>query len=294
MAFLRKLKIPPHDKTLKYNLHKHLSRYETARPLKKVHASELTKPEGFCARFYALADLTHYEPKDEFLTTSLSMTYSMGRVLQDFVVNAFADMGKCIGHWRCMACNKLHTFKPRPTACKACGCKGFKPEEVRFESAISGASCGVDMLVNLGFPKLIPVEIKTIKNEDFRKLAGPLAEHKLRTNLYLRLIAESDSDYVAHVDTTQARVIYIDKGAYGIADQTLKVMGLWDQFSPFKEFEIERDDSQTDALVAMAMKVKEFRTTKAIPKGICASSMAKRASDCHLRKACFSGEFKPS
>lgn len=136
----------------------------------------------------------------------------MGTDLQDAIVHHFADMGRAVGHWKCTACGKVHQFCKRPGKCENCGCKGFKPEEVRFQSAISGASCGVDMLVQLGGPKLFPVELKTMIKDQFAELVAPLQEHRLRTNLYLRLISESEQPWSNLVSTEEARVLYVCKG----------------------------------------------------------------------------------
>lgn len=290
---LKSLKVHAPDRSLRFLLHKHLTGIKPGRPFQKVHASELTKVEGMCPRFYALSDAVAAEVGNEFLTASQVMTYDFGKMAQDAIVHHFADMKLTIGHWRCDGCKKLIEFAPRPDECPKCGCRSFTPEEVRFRSEDNHASCGVDMLVNLKYPKLIPVELKTIKNEDFRTLAGPLAEHKLRTNLYLRLIEESNHPYTQHVDTQQARILYIDKGLYGIAQPDLAHLGIKDKFSPFKEYEVYRDDSQTDALVLRARAVKRWRETKKMPTGICGTAMAKRAAGCPRKGVCFSAKHPP-
>lgn len=294
LSFAKKAKDFLPTKSLKYMLHHHLSGYEPARPLSKVHASALTKPEGFCPRYYALHDVLSAKPKDEWLSTSERVTYDMGRDLQDRIVHHFADQGKAIGHWRCMACSKLHEFCKRPAKCVNCGCRGFRPEEVRFESASTGASCGIDMLLSNGEAKLQPVEIKTMDKEQFKGLVAPLAEHKLRTNLYLRIIAESEHNWSSLVNTQKAKVLYTSKGGFGCADPELKKWGLSDQYSPFKEYEIIRSDNATEELALRAKTVKDFRDGKiGMPCGICPTAMVKRAMYCTMKKACFSGEHPP-
>jgi len=292
MTFLRKVKSVDHTKSVKFLLHQHLNGPEKGRPLTNIHASELTKPEGFCPRMYALADVRKQKPADRWLTTSDNVTFHLGRVLQDSVVDWFAEMGKTIGHWRCQSCSYLHQFQSRPYKCDKCQQKVFKAEEVRFVSAVTGASCGVDMLVALGDPKLIPIELKTMTPVEFKALLAPLAEHKLRTNLYLRIIAESDQPWASMVSTERARVLYISKSGYGCADDTLKGMGIKESFSPFKEFEIVRDDSQTIDPATRSKVVFDYRAGKVgMPKGICPSALTKRAQGCALKGACFSGEY---
>lgn len=292
--FLKSLKsITPVDSP-RYQLHRHLSGPEPARSLKRLHASELTKEGGICPRFYALADVTHFKPKDKWLTTSEQVTYHMGRVLQDSVVGWFADMNKAWCHWKCVACGTQHDFQLRPIQCKTCGCRKFDPIEVRFESAECGASCGVDMLLIRQGGNMRVHELKTMDKDQFKDLKAPLAEHRWRTNLYLRLIAESENPWAKSIDTTTATILYISKGGYGCSAPDLKDQGLSDKFSPFKEYTVERDDKETDVLVRRASAVKKFRAgAKGMPFGVCATAMDKRALACPLRAACFSGVYQP-
>jgi hypothetical protein len=208
------------------------------------------------------------------------------------VVNWFADMGKAVCHWKCQSCGRLHEFQVRPYKCQACQHPRFTPIEVRFESAVSGASCGVDMLVAMGETKLRPVELKTIDKEQFKDLKAPLAEHRWRTSLYLRIIAECEHSWSNLVSCEKATVLYISKGGYGCADPQLKAWGLSDKFSPFKEYEIKRADAETNDLVRRARAVKLFRSGEAgMPCGICKTALEKRATSCPLRGACFSGDW---
>ena len=101
-------------------------------------------------------------------------------------------------------------------------------------------------------------------------------------------MAESSSPWSNTVNHEKATVLYISKGGWGCADPQLKEWGLKERFSPFKEFEIARDDSQTDDLADRARAVKEFRAGKVgMPFGICATALVPRAMKCPLRAACF-------
>lgn len=293
VKFLKKAKELAPPKSLKFFLHRHLSDYDPARSLKVLHASELTKAEGFCPRFYALADLTGYKGKDRWLTTSERMTFQIGRDQERNLVLWFAEMGKAVCHWKCVACGILHEFQLRPKGCSKCGCKALEPKEVRFQSAINGASCGVDMLLAIdGKNKLTPVEIKTMDKEQFKALKAPLAEHKWRTNFYLRIISESSHSWSNLVSSEAAQVLYVSKGGYGCADPEPAQWGLYDKFSPFKEWTIKRDDAETDGLNARAKAVTDYRKQLVgVPCGICETAFTKRATGCPLKGACFSGDY---
>jgi hypothetical protein len=293
VSFLKKAKEFAPPNSLKRMLHEHLRGMDVARPLSRIHASSLTKPEGFCPRFYALHDVMKKKPKDGWLTAADVLTFQMGHDLQDQIVNSFADMGKAIGHWKCLACDKLHEFQSRPAKCVKCFCKGFKPEEVRFESAVTGASAGIDMLVNMGGPKLKVVELKTMIKDQFKSLAGPLAEHKLRTNLYLRIIAESEHSWANMVDTSSAQILYTCKGGY-IEDPELKSWGLYDRYTPFKEYTVTRNDATTEPYAKRSKVVLDFRKGEVgMPCGVCPTALHKRALTCSMKGPCFSGDYAP-
>ena len=294
VSFLKKVAKMAPEGSVKYLLHTHLSGFSSGRPLLKVHASALTKPEGLCPRMYALSDVTKAEPPDEYLTASQFMTFQIGRDQEENIVNWFADMGRAICHWKCVGCGTVHEFCSRPVKCKTCGVKAFKPKEVRFESAVSGASCGIDMLVNLGQGKLRPIELKTMDKEEFKALKAPLAEHRLRTRLYLRIISEAKEPWGKLVNQKEANILYVSKGGFGCADDELAKWGLSEKFSPFKEYKITRDDSETDALSDRAKVVKDFREKKiGMPHGLCPTAMHKRSHGCPMKGACFSGKYPP-
>lgn len=292
MKFLKKAKDLMPERTLKYRLHRYLGGHQPGRSYKRIHASELTKPEGYCPRQIALQIATKAEIPDEYLITSLAVTFQIGRDLQDNVVNWFADMGLAVGHWKCLACGAQQEYCKRPKACPTCGCRAFKPVEARFESAYSGASCGIDMLADLGDPKLTPVEIKTIDKEQFKGLVAPLSEHRQRTSLYLRIIDESEHPFSKQVDTEKARVLYVSKGGYGCLDDDVKSWKIGEQFSPFKEFTVTRNDAVTVEPTRRARAVTLYARGEAgMPDGLCDTALNKRAKGCPVCKECFSGKF---
>lgn len=284
------------ENQLSYHLHKTLTHSSPGRSHKVVHASSLTQEDekAFCPRQYALMDILKVKPKDEFLTTSLEVTFELGRQLQDSLVNWMADIGMAITDWKCLSCGCLHEFMRRPVFCSSCGCQAFRPEEHRFKSEKTGASSGIDMMWNNGqMLKNQIVEIKTIDKDKFKSLAAPLAEHRLRTNLYMRIVDESDNVYKDRVNTQEAKIFYISKGAYGCKSDKPKEWGIQgDTFSPFKEFTVTRDDSQTDEMSYFAQRLLEYRKgEKGIPLGICPNSFCKKASGCPVLKECFSNKY---
>lgn len=276
-------------------LHDHLTDFDTHRGVERLHASELTKPDGFCPRFFILA---HYNPKvlrDRWLSTPEAVTFQIGRDLQDAVVHWFADMKRAFGDWKCLGCDVLYEAGQRPEVCEDCGSKHFKPVEMRFKSKTTGASCGIDMLGVLDDPQLWVTEIKTMDKDMFKDLKAPLAEHKERTNLYMRLVEDSDHPLKHLIKLDKARILYVSKGYGTLQKEKLKAHNISGSFSPFKEFIVDRDDSQTDYLMDRAKLVEDWKTGKiGIPNGLCSTSFDKRAASCTACKDCFSGKYPPT
>ena len=293
MIFVKKLRDTLPLDSPRFHLHRHLSELQDPRPLKNVHGSEVTKDGGLCARMYALADLTGTEHSPEWLTTSQAVTFEIGHLLEARIIHWFADLGLARTNWQCLSCGNTVEFSPRPEDCPKCGNTGFKPENYRFKSEKTSISCGIDLM--LAMPetnKLRAVEIKTMDKDEFKVLAAPLAEHRIRTNLYMRTIAESVDPSAKLLFTDEAFVLYVSKGGFGVKDPVIATWGLHDTFSPFKEFKVKRNDKDTQDLIMPAETVRAFRKGLiGVPSPICATALTERAKNCPLRKACFSGKY---
>ncbi len=161
-------------------------------------------------------------------------------------------------------------------------------EEMRFESPSTGASCGIDLLVKTGEPKLRILEIKSMKEDEFKALVAPKAEHKQRTNLYMRLVEEAGYGHM--IDCQRATVFVVSKG-FGVQDEEIKKWGFGDSYTPFKEFEVVRNDADTDERFERARMLKRYRDEGVMPLGVCPTSYCKRAKDCDVVHACFSGKY---
>lgn len=283
---------------VKAALHAQLAGWRPGRSPTPVHASDMTRGEpAYCIRAAALLDLAPQPPARERLSTAQAVTFAIGRLVQDQVIHWLSDAAVAVTDWRCLACGTLAARCPRPRRCAHCPCAAFAPQEIRFESAVSGISGGFDVLFREPGGRLRIVEIKTIESEAFKRLAAPLAEHRLRTNLYLRIAAESGDPWTERLDLATASVLYVSKGGWGTLDPTLGR----ERFSPFKEFAVARDDAATQALHERAARLKEFRRRRArgdrdagVPQGICTTRFAKRAGMCRMASLCFSGDYPPN
>lgn len=287
------------EHTIKYHLHKQLQNNTKARSIQIVHASDMLKKDlygnsfEFCPREYALLDELGQTKPDEYIKTCSQMVFNFGNKVADIIVDTMGDADKAIGNWKCDYCGKNYKFKKRPKECTRCEHTTFNYIECRFTSKQSHISCGIDLLIpTIKNNKII--EIKSIKDEEFKKLEAPLAEHKWRINLYMRIVADSKGKRKDRINTEEATILYVSKGGYGCKDTSLHKEGISDgPFSPFKEFIVTRDDKSTDLKWFHAQVLKEYREGKrGIMKGICSTSVCTRAQGCPVASECFSNRYK--
>lgn len=303
MHYAKKLKKNSKKKTkdsIRYLLHKGLVSEQKARSTKTVHASDMIKSGlfgedyEFCPREYVLLAILKRRRPKEYIKTCNQLVFNFGNMVANNIIHILADQGKAIGDWECSYCERVYKFQKRPDECTDCENDRFRYIECRFISEESGISCGVDLLVPVTAKKNKILEIKSIKDEEFKKLEGPLAEHKWRTNLYMRIVEDSAGPRKNKIITNKASVIYVSKGGWGCKDATLNSEGIKDgPYSPFKEFIIKRDDDSTQYKWDHAVLLKEYKDgERKMPKGLCPSSVCKRADSCSIVKECFSGDYK--
>lgn len=280
--------------SVKNLIHSRLAGWEKPRSHSKIHASDLMRDLEFCPRELALLDLGKGKKRDQYIGTALRITFDHGRDVEYRIRNDWLrDIA--VGTWKCGVCGTLHsTFGKVPTnKCGTCSYERWEYEETRFSSEKTGVSGGIDLILDVGEPKLRIVEIKTIDKDEFKKLQAPLAEHRFRTSLYLRLAEEESADFSERVNTKEANIIYVTK-SFGFKDEELSKDGIKDSpFSPFKEFVVQRDDSLSAIPLAKAEVVTAWRADQSVgmPCGVCVNGLSGRAQKCPVVSACFSGEY---
>ena len=212
------------------------------------------------------------------------------------MIQHYADIGMAVGDWKCLHCGTFYRFCKRPKFCDQAGCghKRFEYEELRFESPVTLASCGIDLLLDAGLGKLLLVELKTIEKAGFKELIGVKGEHKLRTSLYLQTVAEcaEAGDHRAQsVKTEFGYVMYVALGGWGSIDPIIDTWNIQDgKFSPFKQYVVERDDDLVAPYLARALQYKAWKDGKGLPPRICDTLFDKRAKVCKKSAPCFSGK----
>ena len=274
---------------IKALLNEHVGGFERARSKRIIHASDLTKEDlEYCPREHILMKLERVEQKDPYVNTALRVTWDDGVDKQARVNNQYLK-DFMVGDWICRSCGKLYEWRkgppPRHGECRCPNGSLWEYSEVVFRHKKNKASGSVDALVDIGKAKLRACEVKIMATSMFPPKL-PLAEHTLRTRLYLWLIANSDHPRKNRINTRKASVLYLCRG-HGKKDEDGVV-------SPFREFTVERNDSDIKHLGAKAMALTKARTNtrKFMPFGVCPTSDCGRAKACRVSKPCFSGDYK--
>lgn len=259
---------------------------EPARSVNTLHASDLTKQEPvFCPREFYLHRVLDRKRADQRVAHAMRVTWDEGRDKQWRLNNVYLR-DVMWGHWRCTKCDELAMWQlcpedQHPTPCVK-GAHRWEYEEVAFTHP-SGFSGSLDGVVQFTPAKRRMLEVKIMKADDFKALKAPLAEHRIRTQLYLRTIAETTSNKSATIDTEVAHILYVMRG-HGVLE---KVPG--GQVSPFKEYQVKRDDAAVEKYVRMATALRD-----GVPEGVCTTALCARASACAVSKECFSGKYPAS
>lgn len=293
MSFLKKVsESSGGDLIIKDMLHARLGGSEPARSQQHIHASDLTKEDnqwgtGYCPREVRLRQMLGKKRRDQFLQVPTHVTFNEGRDKQARLNEEWL-VDVMYGDWLCLSCGAYRGFQKRPPEVDKDGHKHvWQYEETRVVDAVTGIGGGIDAIVDVGKKKLRIVECKIMKSEDFRGLLAPLSEHRVRTRLYLRLLAGSDQSFAKKIDTKLAHVLYIMRG-HGIKQEDGRI-------SPFKEFVVKRDDSEVQHFLGMAHALKLSRDQDDLyPAGICSTQMCDRAKKCPVSKECFSAKYPGS
>ena len=257
---------------------------------KELHASDMTKSgsEVFCPRELHLMDHLNYDYTEHkrYLDTATRITFADGWDKQHRLTNDFLK-DRVVGNWRCKSCNDVVSWGkfPRDYGCnlrekQSINCN-WEYEEVRFHDD-TGISGSVDFFVDVGIGKYVMVECKIMGTTQFEKLEMPLAEHRLRTQLYLHLVKQ---DALAEdINTDWAYILYNMRG-HGKKSAT--VGGI----SPFKCYTVDYNKEAIQVYLNKAHLFTTVKNTEAFACGVCSSPEVSRAKKCPVKDECFSGKY---
>lgn len=285
MNFINQLqKEQKEEFTLSKFLQENLEGYSKARGVNHIHASDLTKDDPqFCPREISLLRMTGKARKDQYIGQAMQVAFTIGEAYHDMIRNVWLrDIA--VGNWKCPHCNAVMEFCKLPKVpCANCGSKKWAYDEVRFQSDELDISGAIDLIADMGLAKSVIVEIKSMDKDQFAELVAPLAEHRIRTSLYLKIIESSNSPFKDRIDMQHARIIYVSKG-FGKKNDLGK-------FSPFKEFVLPRNDASIQSYLDKAINMKKFTDTGVIPCGVCKSSFDSRMKACSVAPQCFGSQY---
>jgi len=256
---------------------------------KIVHVSTVTDSDlGFCPRQFALLDLLEQKLPAEYINAATQVAFDNGSALHDLCRNKWLRHD-VIGMWQCAECGEKRHFSKLPTTVDA-GNKNhhhvWEYHEEVFVDHETGVSGSIDFFVDLGNKKITPVEAKSIDKDQFAKLAGPMAKHRIRSQMYLALIDRvATKEVKEQIDLTHARILYISKGFGKKSPDMGKVI------LPFREFSIQRNDVAVAPYFELARQLHLRRKGGPMPKVICVNHLDRRAQPCPVAKACFSGKY---
>jgi hypothetical protein len=248
-----------------------------------LHASDVTQAE-FCPRRWAFFDILKKEPSTMVVSAALDVTFQLGFVTEALIVEKWAG-DHVVGNWRCRLCNESRSMTINPKGyCKTGKKHWWEYLQMRVQSEELGLEGGIDALFNIGAPQLVVTELKIMAPDEFEKIVAPLPEHRLRTNLYMKILAESAHPFKDKINVDEARVLYTSRG-YG------KMNAQWNEILPFKEFTVKRNDADLQEFLTRSKALKAFRTEGLMPSGICHTALDKVAKKCSVCPQCFSGQY---
>jgi hypothetical protein len=273
-----------------------LSKVEKPRSPIPVHASDLTRQSPtFCPRQVVLMKVLGVKDPPQVVAHAMRVTWDEGRDKQWRVNNVYLR-DQMVGYWHCVKCGAESTWGKVPHGEVGPCIKERAHHKWEYAETLMRHRAGFigsfDGVVEFAPARRRILEVKIIKSEnvkksstpDFRSLVAPLAEHRIRTKLYLKLAAEGHPKLA--IDTTAAHILYICRG-HGLSDGKGGI-------SPFKEFVVERDDSEIEIYLQMASAVVKSLETNSYPEGVCTSALSERAESCSVCKQCFSGKYPAS
>ncbi len=265
-------------------LKQHLGGMQPGRSMSVLHASDVTKLE-FCPRRWAFFDLLEKDPPSTMVSAALDVTFRLGLLTEQALIEDWAGE-HVVGNWRCRHCSEQRSMTIKPDGwCKQGTQKHWwQYNQMIVDSPKYGIQGGIDALFQIGAPQLVVTELKIMAPKEFDDILTPLPEHRLRTNLYMKLIEESHHPYRDKINLQEGRVLYTSRG-YG------KMNAQWNEILPFKEFIVKRNDDDLKEFLKRATDLKVFRTQGLMPNGICSTALDKIAKQCSVCAQCFSGKY---
>jgi len=234
-----------------------------------LHVSEAV---GLCPRMRILG---HFLPKPEAqkITVSARQTFDMGHAWHKWVQERYlARMGILKGKWKCIACGYNWFGKSQPE-CPGCNRKGtiqFREVPVSNEEhEIQGRADGIIELFGTDYV----LDIKTINEWGFMRLAEPSKEHIAQITLYMGFLR-----------IQRGILWYFCKPPDGLKD-----LGAL-RGRPTKEFWVEFDPEVRDEVLSRVAFYKKVWKEKRLPTQRMSGPQDPACRWCAWKKECYAIE----
>ena len=237
-----------------------------------VHVSSLP---GLCARQYFIADSYPQIASSKRTTGGHQIMWAIGKAIEQRVVSAIiADCQRqgVVGAWACRCEKRKVQGLYSPTMCSSCGTDANRYRQLTFVDENAGVIGNPDLMLMVE-RKLLIIEVKSMKKEDWDTLTEPLPDHCFQAHSYRKLATENGFGVHSNV-----AFLYVTKDfKYG---------------DPYKEFHVPVD-SVTEGMIKLswddATALRSARLQKAIPPrlAVCVSPKSSRAKSCPVCIDCF-------
>lgn len=245
-----------------------------------LHASDTDDP--FCAR----QQYYRYKYKESKVQSSfLTFTFDIGFQVENLIRNVYLK-DYMFGPWECgttynneggiTKCSELSPYGKFPYwNCASCGCYNWKYKEISWVCDKLGISCSFDGFLEID-GQIYLLEIKTMKEDLFKKLTQPLPHQKKRTQIYMNCLQYFPEFQIAPI----AYIVYCAKSS-----------GVWNgsQVVPFQVYEIEYENLEQEILDKVSPYYKSL-LTEIFPSRICKSQQDKFALQCQFFLRCMTNK----
>lgn len=237
-----------------------------------THVSSLI---GACSRHHVILAMEGIKPTSK-VTGGHRVMWKTGKAVEAHVRDSFIesrDRQGIIGQWHCPCEETVTRGLWVDTQCVRC----LKPANIYKEIVLEDHAHGITGAPDLPFivaNGLLTVgEIKSMNQEDFDKLTGPLADHVFQASCYRKMFRDRGIRV-----TDQVSIIYCTKRfKFG---------------SPYKEYHVDVTKGSWAQMTADAWAQAELikdsiAAGRLPPRTLCSSATTTRAKNCDCGTSCF-------
>lgn len=243
-----------------------------------LHVSDMLNK---CVRQIALSEKHMMPMPANRLSEWMSLTFRVGEAIHDFIKEKFvsANGARLYGRWRC-ACkhtvteNMLLAQVPK-IKCEKCGMVPSIYDECRVTNEEAKVVGHADIMLLFDDGYYYPVEIKSIKHEEWMELTRPKPDHLMQLISYWRFHKEK-----GYRMASRGTVLYVSKGFLF-------------KGTPYKEFSVQiaGTEQRLQPYLDSAMELVRYRETGKLPtRVLCRNESSPMAKQCHVCGMCFREE----